>query len=701
MTIAAAPARQTDRSASAYSPAFATAAKAVAVPVQVPPGAVVSDGLGKDALISWFRGEFAAANAIIDTMCAHLRKTGGGGGDEALSGSEYEAVFAAIHRRRLNWIPVLQMQKYHSIAEVAIELQKVAAKKAEDLKEMKTEAEDLKQKKTEAEEVKKVCFNGEKVTENELNGDVEDVEDDSPSSDITDSGSHQDVQQTAAAETAQIICQNHEDCDARSCEIKPIKGFQAKEQVKGHTVNVVKGLKLYEELLKEDELSKLIDLVAELRESGQNGKLSGDSFILFNKQIKGNKRELIQLGVPIFGHVKDDNSNDSNDSVNIEPIPALLESVIDHFLTWRLIPEYKRPNGCVINFFEELTSSLGSHQYRSLLVMRGNSADMARHVMCPSNTKRVSITFFRVRPETHHTHSQPNSPHQEGVMTMWQQQPCHYSMAPTPYLNGYDMQKLGVLRPPMVMMAPPPVQPMVLPSPNVMGTGGGTGVFLPWASSPLISDHYTHMDVFFETQGGSPFSIEVGYFDKVSEIKQKIEKYQRIPVSKQILFFQGNALQDDHDIEQCQILHNSRLQLFISSPGNDQNRSNHQVFKPEQSPPPNPTEQIINGHQDSTVTMAGSNNNNSNNNPKKLRVMVLPKCGTRKIPVEVNAGDNVGELRKELNKIQQRFQLSLPQEGYFFIYKQNVMDDERSFRWHRVEHGDTIEIFNGSVSGGS
>jgi len=41
-------------------------------------------------------------------------------------------------------------------------------------------------------------------------------------------------------------------------------------------VNVVKGLKLYEELLKEDEISKLLDFVAELREAGINGKLAGD-----------------------------------------------------------------------------------------------------------------------------------------------------------------------------------------------------------------------------------------------------------------------------------------------------------------------------------------------------------------------------------------------------------------------------------------
>ncbi|KAL0746344.1 hypothetical protein Bca101_028346 [Brassica carinata] len=504
MTIAVTPSRQTDRSASP----FATAAKTVT------PVAVVSDGQGKDALISWFRGEFAAANAIIDAVCSHLR--------EAVPGSEYDAVFAAIHRRRLNWIPVLQMQKYHSIAEVAIELQKLEAKKAEDLvEEMKTEtAEDLKQSRTETAEMKSVCFNGEKLTENELNGDVED---DSPSSDITDSGSHQDVHHTAAADTPQIICQNHEDCDARSSEIKPIKGFQAKEQVKGHTVNVVKGLKMYEELLKEEELTKLIDLVADLREAGQNGKLSGETFILFNKQIKGNKRELVQLGVPIFSHARDENTNDSNNSVNIEPIPPLLESVIDHFITWRLIPEYKRPNGCVINFFEEgehsqpflkpphleqpistlvlsestmafgrILSSDNEGNFRgpltlplkqgSLLVMRGNSADMARHVMCPSQTKRVSITFFRVRPEINNH----NSPHNDGVMTMWQQQqqPCHYPMAPTPY---YDhslemMPKLGVL-PPMVIMAPPPVQPMVLSSPSVMGTGNGTGVFLPWASA--------------------------------------------------------------------------------------------------------------------------------------------------------------------------------------------------------------------------
>lgn len=34
--------------------------------------------------------------------------------------------------------------------------------------------------------------------------------------------------------------------------------------------------------------------------------VSGETFILYNQQVKGSKRELIQLGAPIFGHVKED-----------------------------------------------------------------------------------------------------------------------------------------------------------------------------------------------------------------------------------------------------------------------------------------------------------------------------------------------------------------------------------------------------------
>lgn len=42
-------------------------------------------------------------------------------------------------------------------------------------------------------------------------------------------------------------------------------------------VNVVRGLKLYEDVFTDTELSKLNDFVNELRVAGQNGELSGGS----------------------------------------------------------------------------------------------------------------------------------------------------------------------------------------------------------------------------------------------------------------------------------------------------------------------------------------------------------------------------------------------------------------------------------------
>jgi len=106
----------------------------------------------------------------------------------------------------------------------------------------------------------------------------------------------------------------------------------------------------------------------------------------------------------------------------------------------------------------------------------------------------------------------------------------------------------------------------------------------------------------------------------------------------------------------------------------------------EQSPPPsNPTEQIINAHQDSTVTAQTEQSPSSNSVqemitniqdfsekeriPKKpIVVCVLPYSGeseaAKGIPVAVNVkmNDNVKELRNELVKIAENGELNLPQE---------------------------------------
>lgn len=468
----------------------------------VPVPGMLSEAFAKDAIISWFRGEFVAANAIIDELCSHITELHGG--DKKI----YEAVFAAIHRRRLNWIPVLQMQKFYPIADVEKELREVVKKVNED--------EMMKEKKVNEDEMVK-----ENKVADEMDGGDEGSggSNESPKSEITDTGS-QEVQHRLQYNE---ICSKHDDCEARPAQINLTKGFIAKEPVKGHMVNVVRGLKLYDDIFTDSELSKLTDYVNELRVAGRNGQLSGETFIMYNQarqQVKGGiKRELIQLGAPIFGNIQDDTSYSCLKS-HIEPIPERLHSVINHLVQWHLIPENRKPNSCVINFFDEgefsqpftkpphldqpistllLSESemafgrtLASYKdgmYEgslmlslkegSFLVMRGNSADVARHVMCSSSNKRISITFFRVRMDAQENIRSPMPP-MTGAMTLWQPGVPNANAAAIGAIDGYEavdlVPKWGVLRTPDVAL--PPVRPMVL-SPKRMSQGG-TGVFLPW-----------------------------------------------------------------------------------------------------------------------------------------------------------------------------------------------------------------------------
>nr|GMC98948.1 ubiquitin-like protein-NEDD8-like protein RUB3 [Ipomoea batatas] len=214
------------------------------------------------------------------------------------------------------------------------------------------------------------------------------------------------------------------------------------------------------------------------------------------------------------------------------------------------------------------------------------------------------------------------------------------------------------------------------------------------------------MDLIFEPQRGTQFTIEIGYFDTVQEIKEKVQKYQGIPASTQTLVFNGNVLQDDlnvhsseildrsHKIEEADGIPVSRITVYANGSELLDDRTLHDYELSDHSE----VEVSFKPLPATTTTSSGSSGNT--NSSKRLRITVLSQCETKKIPMEMNPSENVGELRKELERLKEQWQLELPDDGYFFIYKQNVMDDDRSFRWHNVGQGDTIEIFNGSVTGG-
>ncbi|XP_076947146.1 ubiquitin-like protein-NEDD8-like protein RUB3 [Bidens hawaiensis] len=273
------------------------------------------------------------------------------------------------------------------------------------------------------------------------------------------------------------------------------------------------------------------------------------------------------------------------------------------------------------------------------------------------------------------------------------------------------------------------------------------------------------MDLFFDVDKGVSFTVEVGYFDTIQEIKEKVTKYHGIPVQEQTLKFDGKPLPDDLNIHTSNILDGSRLKLITTTTTTNDVQQPPQAttkVKTEETHSPSSSQKmkiIVNPSgvllemdmNDSVLKIKEKMNElegiplsrivvyaNGNElhdhkslhecqlvdgsevdmtlkpptpppqapplcglNMKKMKVYVMSKCG-EKIGLDVNPSSNVGELRKELEKVRhQGVGFRLPEEGYFFIYKQNVMEEDHSFRWHRVGQGDVVEIFNGCVTGGS
>ncbi|KAF5176727.1 Nuclear transport factor 2 (NTF2) family protein [Thalictrum thalictroides] len=154
--------------------------------------------------------------------------------------------------------------------------------------------------------------------------------------------------------------------------------------------------------------------------------------------------------------------------------------------------------------------------------------------------------------------------------------------------------------------------------------------------------------------------------DSVHKLKEKIHVAAGLPLNRLSVIFNGNELNDNRLLEEYTI---PNLSEIIA------------VLRP--SPSSSSTPQLSNNN---------GNGNGNGSSAKRLKLMVLPKGGAQKVQVEVNASDNVGELKKELQKLQNQMNFSLPNEGYFFIYKQNVMDDDRTFRWHDVKQGDAFGL---------
>ncbi|KAL1112992.1 hypothetical protein V6Z11_D02G161800 [Gossypium hirsutum] len=490
---------------------------------------------------------------MIDSLCQHLREVGEVG--------EYEAVIACIQQRRSNWNPVLHMQQYFSVAEVSYALQQVSWRRRqkpydqgklggkeykrsgfgfkghrlEVAKEMQNSGVDNDANLTVNTISDRNDMKTEKRDDNKSGGEdkvsvvSEDIKDaaSKPQADSSLKKSGSSVG-TIPGDTEPGTEEVNGGCTS-SCKVNDLhsaqnesekqnlakgpKNFVGNEMFDGKMVNVVDGLKLYEELLDEKEVSDLVSLVNDLRAAGKRGQFqeAGQTYVASKKPMKGHGREMIQLGLPIADAPLDDEiaAGTSKDR-RIEAIPALLQDAIDRLVDSQVMTA--KPDSCIIDVYNEGDHSMprmwppwfgkpicvmfltecditfgrmisvdhpgdfrGSLKLSlapgSLLVMHGKSADFAKHALPSVRKQRILVTFTKYQPKKSMSDN-PRLPSPSlSQSSQWvpspSRSPNHFRLSAGPK-HYAAIPTTGVMPAPPIRPQIPPsngVQPLFVPTP--------------------------------------------------------------------------------------------------------------------------------------------------------------------------------------------------------------------------------------------
>ncbi|KAF8694805.1 hypothetical protein HU200_037899 [Digitaria exilis] len=168
------------------------------------------------------------------------------------------------------------------------------------------------------------------------------------------------------------------------------------------------------------------------------------------------------------------------------------------------------------------------------------------------------------------------------------------------------------------------------------------------------------MDVSFVCSGEEPFEMEVGFFDTVQDIKEKLQTRRGWPAAAMSLLHNGDVLADDVDcvVERHGIVEGSVIHVALL---NGQHQQQQQQAKR------NRAARKVRGEEAA---------------PAPLRVTVVSRCGEGRVEVAMAARSAVAALRAELERRARGA---------------GVMDEARSFEWHGVATGDEVVVFDGSA----
>ncbi|CAL4966867.1 unnamed protein product [Urochloa decumbens] len=186
--------------------------------------------------------------------------------------------------------------------------------------------------------------------------------------------------------------------------------------------------------------------------------------------------------------------------------------------------------------------------------------------------------------------------------------------------------------------------------------------------------------------GRSVVALELRAVDIVARVKELLQERTdgALPASRCALFV-GKAEMED-----------GRALADYDPPADGTTMELCAVVRQPQPPPP--------ATAAAAAPAAGGGNGSggaARTTQQQQRIAVKVKFGARAVAMEVGAADVVRDLRKEVERMRLPVRDGTGGGGYFFVYKQNLMDEDRTLRWHDVKNGDTIEIFNGTVTGGA
>ncbi|KAI3923759.1 hypothetical protein MKW98_011389 [Papaver atlanticum] len=217
------------------------------------------------------------------------------------------------------------------------------------------------------------------------------------------------------------------------------KDFIYYENIHGQITNVLQGLELHTGIFNEMEQKTIVNFVYYLQCLGQNGELNERTYSQPKKWMPGKGRVTIHFGC-CYNYALDKKGNKPGimRDEEVDSIPPILQSMIQRMVNWSVLPTTCVPDSCIVNIYDKgdcIPPHIDHHDFRrpfctvsflsecdilfgpkievigpgkfsgpvaiplpkgSVLVFKGNGADVSKHCIPSVPGKRISITFRKM-----------------------------------------------------------------------------------------------------------------------------------------------------------------------------------------------------------------------------------------------------------------------------------------------------------------